>query len=290
MANQEEVKRLKEKAYELRLKLLHLCGTYEGAVHIGGDLSMSDVLTALWQYGMNVNPDDIRMPTRDRFVLSKGHGAVCMYITMAIRGFWDYDELVETYGKLDSKYGMHPCRVQLPALECSSGSLGQGLAMAVGMALAAKQAGAKNRVFCMMGDGETCEGSIWEAAMTAHAQGLGNLIGIVDRNKQLMTSYSEESMKMEPYADKWRAFGWNTIEIDGHDMNAIVDAIDSIPPVDSDKPTVLVCDTIKGKGVDFMEKVIGWHAGALSEEDYAKALDSLKANYPEEAAVVGGAE
>ena len=126
--------------------------------------------------------------------------------------------------------------------------------------------------------------------MTAHAQGLGNLVGIVDRNKQLMTSYSEESMKMEPYADKWRAFGWNTIEVDGHDMNAIVDAIDSIPPVDSDKPTVLVCDTIKGKGVNFMEKVIGWHAGALSEEDYAKALDELKANYPEEAAVVGGAE
>ncbi|MDO4492218.1 MAG: transketolase, partial [Lachnospiraceae bacterium] len=138
MADKQVVKRLEDQAYELREKLINLCGEYSGAVHIGGDLSMADILTGLFQYGLKLNPEDIKDPNRDRFILSKGHGAVCMYIAMAIRGFWDYDEIVKVYGKLDSPYGMHPCRVQLPALECSSGSLGQGLAMAVGMAISGK--------------------------------------------------------------------------------------------------------------------------------------------------------
>jgi transketolase len=139
-----------------------------------------------------------------------------------------------------------------------------------------------NRVFCMMGDGETCEGSIWEAAMAAHAQGLGNLIGVVDRNKQLMTSFSEESMKLDPYPDKWAAFGWNVIECDGHDMNDIVNAIDRIPAYNSDKPTALICNTVKGKGVSFMERNIGWHAGSLSTEDMKKALAEIDAAWEKE--------
>ena len=277
MQAKPSVAQLEDLAYELRQKLLNLCGTYEGIVHIGGDLSVADIFTALFQYGLNIDPKDIMMPTRDRFILSKGHAAVCMYITMAIRGFFDYDEIVRTYGKLDSAYGMHPCKVQLPGVECSSGSLGHGLALAVGMALSAKQRKAGHRVFCLMGDGETCEGSVWEAAMSGASYKLGNLVGVIDRNSQLMTTFSDEPVALAPYPDKWRSFGWNVVEVDGHNMASLVSAIDALPPHDSDKPTALVCTTIKGKGVSFMERNLGWHAGALSTEDMKKALDEIAA-------------
>lgn len=283
MADKKEIERLEDIAFEVRSKLLYLCGTYEGAVHIGGDLSAADMMTALWNHGLRNNPEDIKDPKRDRFILSKGHSAVLMYIVMALRGFWDFDEMVKTYGKVDSAYGMHPCRVQLPALECSSGSLGQGLAMAVGLAISAKNKGEDHRVVCFLGDGETAEGSVWEAAMTATSQKLGNLVAVVDRNRQFMTSYSEELVTMEPYPDKWAAFGFHVIQVDGHDMGQIVDALDALPPTDSDRPTVIIANTLKGKGVDFMEHNIGWHAGRLSEEDYKKAVASLRANYPREA-------
>ena len=269
------VAQLEDLAYELRSKLLTLCGTYNGVVHIGGDLSAADIFTALYQYGLNVDPKDIMMPTRDRFILSKGHAAVCMYLTMAIRGFFDYDEIVSTYGKLDSAYGMHPCKVQLPGVECSSGSLGHGLPMAVGMALSARAKKQTNRVFCLMGDGETCEGSVWEAAQTGASYKLGNLVAVIDRNHQLMSSHTETDVTLEPYADKWRAFGWNTVVVDGHNMADLVKAIDNLPAPDSKQPTAFVCETIKGKGVSFMEKVIGWHAGSLSPEDMQKALDEI---------------
>lgn len=277
MANPETVKRLKELAYQQRVRLITLCGSYNGSVHIGGDLSMTDMLIALYHYGMNVDPSDIALPSRDRFVLSKGHAAVCMYIAMSLRGFFNFEEILSTYGKIDSHYGMHPCKVHLPGVESSAGSLGQGLPIAVGMALIARQRKQNYRVFCMMGDGETCEGSIWEAAMYASSKELGNLIGIVDRNKQFMTRYSDQDfIKLEPYADKWRAFGWNAVEIDGHDMDAIVDAIDSLPSFDSNRPTVIICDTVKGKGVSFMEKQLNWHAGNLTIEQMNQALEELK--------------
>ena len=275
MKQKPSVAQLEALAYELRRKLLEMCGTYGGIVHIGGDLSVADILTALFHYGLNIDPLDIAMPDRDRFVLSKGHAAVCMYIAMAMRGFFDHDEIVRTYGQMDSAYGMHPCKVQLPGVECSSGSLGQGLAMAVGMALSAKQQRQKHRVFCLMGDGETCEGSVWEAALTAGSFGLGNLVSIIDRNHQLMTSFSEELVTLEPYADKWRSFGWNILECDGHDMAALVAAVDSLPSPDSGRPTAVICQTVKGKGVSFMERNLGWHAGSLSEEDMNRALDEI---------------
>ncbi len=283
MADRQEVVRLEDLAFEMRKKLLDLCVQYEGAVHIGGDLSMTDLLIGLFHHGMNVNPDDIRMPERDRFILSKGHGAVCMYIAMCLRGFFDYDEIVRTYGKLDSAYGMHPCRVQLPALECSSGSLGHGLPMAVGMAFAAKARKQSHRVFCMVGDGESCEGTIWEAAIAARSQELGNLVVVVDRNHQMMCSHTEEVTVLDPYADKWRAFGFNVIEIDGHNMEEIVDALDNLPASDSNRPTAIIAQTIKGKGVDFMERNIGWHAGSLNQEDYKKAVASIERIYGKEA-------
>ena len=282
MADQNEVVRLQDLALEMRKKLLNLCGNYEGAVHIGGDLSMTDLLIGLFHHGLNVNPKDLQDPNRDRFILSKGHGAVCMYIAMALRGFFDYDEIVRTYGKLDSAYGMHVCKVYLPGAECSSGSLGQGLAVAVGMAFSARQKKQAHRVFCMMGDGETCEGEIWEAANTAGSYKLGNLVGVVDKNNQLMSSMAGEAMSFEHYGDRWRSFGWDVVEIDGHDMNQIVDALDNLPPSDSKKPTVIIANTIKGKGVSFMEKVVGWHAGSLSKADMEKAIADVEAAYAKE--------
>lgn len=276
------VEELEELAFELRAKLLQLCGTYEGAVHIGGDLSAADIFTALFEYGLRVDPTDIANPARDRFVLSKGHAAVCMYIAMSIRGFFSYEGIVQTYGQLDSAYGMHPCKVQLPGVECSTGSLGHGLPLAVGMALGARHRGEAHRVVCLLGDGETGEGSVWEAAMAARSNELGNLVAFIDRNRQLMTSFAEERVVFEPYPDKWRAFGWNVVEIDGHDMGQLVAAIDALPATDSDRPTVVICDTVKGKGVDFMEANLAWHAGSLGAADLERAMSALEASRKKE--------
>lgn len=276
------VEELKELAFELRSKLLHLCGTYEGAVHIGGDLSAADIFTALYHYGLDVDPTDIANPARDRFVLSKGHAAVCMYIAMAMRGFFPYEGIVETYGQLDSAYGMHPCKVHLPGVECSTGSLGHGLPLAVGMALSARGRGEVHRVFCLLGDGETGEGSVWEAAMAARSNELGNLVAFVDRNRQLMTSFAEERVVFEPYPDKWAAFGWNVVNVDGHDMAELVGAIDGLPGVDSKRPTVVICETVKGKGVDFMERNLAWHAGSLGAADLERAMAALEASRDKE--------
>jgi transketolase len=280
MADLGTVKRLKELAYRQRVSLIELCGAYDGTVHIGGDLSMTDLLVALYHYGMNVDPCNIAMPERDRFILSKGHAAVCMYIAMAMRGFFDLTDITSTYGQLDSAYGMHPCKVQLPGVETSSGSLGHGLSLACGMALMARQRKEKYRIYCMMGDGETCEGSVWEAAMLAGSYKLGNIVGVVDRNHQFMTQFSETGrMNLEPYAEKWRAFGWHAIEIDGHDMGQIVDAIDALPAPDSERPTVIIAETIKGKGISYMERDLGWHAGKLSEENMREALTEMAARH-----------
>ena len=276
------VEELEDLAFELRQKLLNLCGTYEGAVHIGGDLSSADIFTALFEYGLNVDPTNLANPTRDRFVLSKGHAAVAMYIAMAIKGFFSYDGIVDTYGQLDSAYGMHPCKVQLPGVEASTGSLGHGLPLAVGMAMGARGRGATHRVVTLMGDGETGEGSVWEAALVASSNKLGNLVAVIDRNRQLMTSFDEERVTLEPYTDKWAAFGWNVIHVDGHDMAALVEAIDSLPPTDSDKPTVIVAETVKGKGVDFMEHNLAWHAGSLGAADLERALAALESSRKKE--------
>ncbi|MBN9182784.1 MAG: transketolase, partial [Microbacterium sp.] len=216
------------------------------------------------------------------FVLSKGHAAVCMYITMAMRGFFSYEGIVETYGQLDSAYGMHPCKVQLPGVEASTGSLGHGLPIAVGMALSARGRGESHRVVTLLGDGETGEGSVWEAAMAARSNKLGNLVAFVDRNRQLMTSFAEERVVFEPYPDKWAAFGWNVVHVDGHDMAQLVEAIDALPPTDSDRPTVVVCETVKGKGVDFMEHNLAWHAGSLGAADLERAMAALLASREKE--------
>lgn len=283
MADHEIVMRLKETAFQMRKNLLTLCGTFNGSVHIGGDLSMTDMLVALYHYGLNVDPANIQMPTRDRFVLSKGHGAVGMYIAMALRGFFDFDEILNTYGQLDSKYGMHPCKVYLPGVETSSGSLGHGLPVACGMAVSARNNRQSHRVVVLMGDGETQEGSVWEAALAAHHFKLGNLVAFIDRNRLQLDDFTENEMSMEPYADKWSAFGWNVIEVeDGNDMAQLVDAIDRLPGTDTDVPTVVICNTVKGKGVSFMENNPDWHAGSVSKEDMNKAIAEITGAWEKE--------
>lgn len=278
MAEKTEVLRLRDLAWQARVNLCKLCGSYGGNIHMGGDMSMMDVLTCLFHHTMKVGPEMEEDPKRDRFILSKGHGAACMYIVMALKGFFSYEEICETYGQAGSKFGQHPCKTHLPMLDVSTGSLGHGLAIAAGLAASAKQRGQNHRVFCMMGDGETCEGSVWEAAMTARAQKLGNLVAVVDRNRQLMTSFSEESICMDPYTDKWKAFGWNVVEIeDGNDMEQVTDALDSLENVDAQIPTVVIANTVKGKGISFMERQIKWHAGSLNEKDLETALAELDA-------------
>lgn len=278
MAEKTEVLRLRDLAWQARVNLCKLCGSYGGNIHMGGDMSMMDVLTCLFHHTMKVGPEMEEEPKRDRFILSKGHGAACMYIVMALKGFFSYEEICETYGQAGSKFGQHPCKTHLPMLDVSTGSLGHGLAIAAGLAASAKQRGQSHRVFCMMGDGETCEGSVWEAAMTARAQKLGNLVAVVDRNRQLMTSFSEESICMDPYTDKWKAFGWNVVEIeDGNDMEQVTDALDSLENADAQIPTVVIANTVKGKGISFMERQIKWHAGSLNEKDLETALAELDA-------------
>lgn len=277
MNRKETIDHLKALANEQRVLLVRLSESFNGNIHLGGDLSMTDVLVALYHYGMHVSPKQITMKDRDRFVLSKGHAAACMYVTMSLCGFFDFDDILNTYGQLDSAYGMHPCKIRLPGVECSSGSLGQGLSMAVGMAMMAQRNKEAYRVFCLMGDGETCEGSVWEAAMCASSYRLGNLVAVLDRNYQMMTSFTEQqTMHLEPYADKWRAFGWSVIEIaDGNDMEQIIDAIDHIGAMPKDKPVALVCNTVKGKGISFMERQIAWHAGNLSKEQAQVCYNEL---------------
>lgn len=278
MAEKTEVLRLRDLAWQARVNLCKLCGSYGGNIHMGGDMSMMDVLTCLFHHTMKVGPEMEEEPKRDRFILSKGHGAACMYIVMALKGFFSYEEICETYGQAGSKFGQHPCKTHLPMLDVSTGSLGHGLAIAAGLAASAKQRGQNHRVFCMMGDGETCEGSVWEAAMTARAQKLGNLVAVVDRNRQLMTSFSEKSICMDPYTDKWKAFGWNVVEIeDGNDMEQVTDALDSLENADAQIPTVVIANTVKGKGISFMERQIKWHAGSLNEKDLETALAELDA-------------
>lgn len=276
MADRKTVMRLRETAFQMRKNLLTLCGTFSGSVHIGGDLSMTDIMVALYHYGLHVDPQNIKMPTRDRFVLSKGHGAVGMYIAMALRGFFDFQEILTTYGQVDSKYGMHPCKVYLPGVETSSGSLGHGLPIACGMAISARNRGQEHRVVVLLGDGETQEGSVWEAAMAAHHYRLGNLVAFIDRNGLQLDDFIEKEMSIEPYAEKWSAFGWNVIDVaDGNDMAQLVDAIDRLPPTDSQVPTVVICKTVKGKGVSFMENNPDWHAGSVSREDMDRAIAEI---------------
>ena len=261
-------------ANRLRLDVVEMT-TAAGSGHPGGSLSSADLLATLYFRIMNIDPADPYMEDRDRFVLSKGHAAPILYATLAERGYFPTDEL-KTLRQLGSRLQGHPAYREVPGIEVTTGSLGQGLRMACGMALAGKMDSKDYRVYCLMGDGELQEGQNWEAAMFAHRYGLNNLIGFVDRNRLQICGNTEEVMSLDPLPEKFRAFGWNVIIIDGHNIRQIIDACDKAAR-SKKNPTVIIMNTIKGKGVSFMENNVDFHGRSCKPDEYAKAVEELKA-------------
>jgi transketolase len=249
-----------------------------GSGHAGGTLSIMDITAALYLRIAEHDPTDPSWPGRDRIVWSTGHKAPSLYLGLAFAGFCPIED-VALLRKLSSPYQGHPHWLKLPGVEVSTGSLGQGLSLAVGIALAGKLNGETYKTFCIMGDGEQQEGQIWEAAMEAAHHKLNNLIGIVDCNRLQIDGKVADVMNVEPLEEKYRSFGWNVIQIDGHDMNQIVDAFERAKQV-QDRPVVILAQTVKGKGVSFMEDVAGWHGKAPSLEELQKGLAELGVTIP----------
>jgi transketolase len=244
-----------------------------GSGHPGGSLSSTDIITALFFKVMNHHSSDPSWEDRDRFVLSKGHAAPAYYAALAESGYLPVEELL-TLRKLNSRLQGHPSMNKLPGVEMSTGSLGQGLSVANGMALAAKLDRKTYRIYCICGDGEMQSGQIWEAAMLGAHFELDNVTAFVDRNMLQIDGPTEKIMSIEPLADKWKAFGWNVIEIDGHDMRQILDACDRAKDTRS-KPTMVIAHTVKGKGVSFMENALSFHGKTPNDEEAKKALKEL---------------
>jgi transketolase len=269
---EQEAKNLERTARKIRRDIVDVTG-WAGGSHIGGSLSEVDILTILyWKY-MNINPKDPTWDDRDRFVLSKGHGGVGHAVVLANKGYFDAEWLKE-FNHFNAPLGMHLDSLKAPGVDASTGSMGHGLSQAVGMALGARVRKKSFRTYVVVGDGESDEGSIWEAAMAAAHYRLSNLTGFVDRNHLSIDGPTENVMALEPFADKWAAFGWNVREIDGHDFRQLADAIEAALAYDKG-PTMTVCNTIKGKGVDFMENDPAWHYGGLSAELIEKAKKSI---------------
>jgi transketolase len=276
MTDPATIDHLLDKALEMRKRLLRL--SHEaGNLHLGGDLSMTDLMTVIFEYMLKVDPQRPEWPDRDRFILSKGHGAGALYISMANRGFFDVEEIYATYAKLWTRFGVHPCRNHLPGVETSTGSLGHGLSITVGLGLAAHLDNKAHRVVTLIGDGELNEGSIWEAAMAAAHYKLGNLTAFIDKNDLSMDGRVDDVMQVNPVDEKFAAFGWNVVTVDGNDIPALVEVVDHLPPVSSLKPTVVVAQTIKGKGISFMENEVGWHAGTVDAETLQLCYEELDA-------------
>ena len=268
----KDISFLKVKAKEIRKSIVSMI-TEAKSGHPGGSLSATDILTALYFSEMNVDPANPKMEGRDRFVLSKGHAAPAIYATLAEKGYFSKDELM-TLRKFGSRLQGHPDMKKLPGIEISTGSLGQGLSVANGMALNAKMFNENYRTYVILGDGEVQEGQIWEAAMTAAHYKLDNLCAFLDNNNLQIDGNVSEIMGVEPLDKKWEAFGWNVIKIDGHDFEQILSALDKAREC-KDKPTMVIAKTIKGKGVSFMENVCGFHGVAPTLEELERALAEL---------------
>lgn len=266
---------LAERARRVRERILEVVWT-SGSGHVGGALSEADILVALYFSALRVDPKRPAWPERDRFVLSKGHGGLGLAVTLCERGFIT-DADLGAFGRSFHAVGMHMDHTRVPGVEVSTGSLGHGLGVAVGIALGAKLQSARFRTVCLLSDGECYEGSTWEAAMSAPALGLGGrLVAIVDRNRMTMDGDTETELPLEPLADKWRAFGWRVVTCDGHDFDALCPALFGALRGDGGAPTVILAETVKGKGVSFMEHKPEWHYGALDSSMYARALADVR--------------
>jgi len=272
MITAEEIEKLKSLARTIRIDILKMLNQ-AGSGHTGGSLSAVEIIVSLYFYKMHHNPQNPKWPDRDRFVLSKGHGAPALYATLARSGYFDLSEL-NNLRKLGSILQGHPDMKVTPGVEISTGSLGQGLSMANGMALALKLDKRAARVYVLMGDGENQEGQIWEAAMAAAHYRLDNLCGIIDYNGLQIDGPVNEIMKIEPIRDKWLAFGWEVFEIDGHNFAEIISALDQAETV-KNKPCLILAHTIKGKGVSFFEGKVEYHGVAPTDEELKKALFEL---------------
>lgn len=268
-----EILELKKKAQQVRINVIEMLAE-AGSGHPGGSLSMADILTVLYFDKMNIRPDEPKWEDRDRLVLSKGHGAPGLYSVLAERGYFAKDELMKLR-KCGQMLQGHPDMKGTPGVDMSTGSLGQGLSVANGMAIAGKLDSKSYRVYAICGDGEIQEGQIWEAAMSAAHYHLDNLTVFVDHNGLQIDGSNDEVMKVSPIADKFKAFGWNVLEIDGHDVAQICAAVELAKTVKG-KPTVIVCETVKGKGVSFMENQVGWHGSAPNQEQKEQAVAELK--------------
>lgn len=242
--------------------------------HPGGSLSCADILTYLYFAKMNIDPKNPKMENRDRFVLSKGHAAPALYATLAERGYFD-PELLKTLRHIGSILQGHPDMKHIPGVDMSTGSLGQGISAAVGMALSAKHFGNDYKVYTVLGDGEIEEGQVWEAAMFAANKGLSNLTAFVDYNNLQIDGTVEEVNSPYPIDKKFEAFNWHAITIDGHDFDQIEAALKEAETVD--KPVVIIANTVKGKGVSYMENAVNWHGAAPNDELYEQAMTELKA-------------
>jgi transketolase len=265
---------LREKAKLCRRETIRLVAIAKSG-HYGSVFSSAEILAVLYYHVLRIDPQHPAWPERDRFILSKGHVAVGLYPLLANLGFFD-PALLDTYTRLGSPLGDHPDMRQIPGIDFSSGSLGHGLSVGVGMAMAARITGRSNRVYVLLGDGELDEGQVWEAAMSAAHFGLGNLIAIVDRNRVSVDGDTAEVMEVEPLAEKWAAFGWRVAELDGHDLSALLECFAALPGPDSRQPTLIIAHTVAGKGVSFMEERFEWHLGYLAPEDQARALAELE--------------
>lgn len=281
ISRKELIAELTKAALDIRCQLLKLCLIQN--IHIGGDLSITDVMTVLWQYKLKYDSNNVHDEFRDRFVLSKGHASAVMCLNQAAIGCFNVEDIINEYATDEGRFSMHACKMLNPYVEVSTGSLGHGMPIACGMAAALKLKGnITSRVYTVMGDGEQAEGSIWEAAMNAVHYQLGNLVAIIDHNKFGADGSLNDFTGIGNLADKYRAFGWKVFEIDGHDIGQILDTFDNLPEPYTYIPSVIICHTVKGKGVAFMENQCRWHTGKLSNQQFEEAIVSLKNNYLKE--------
>jgi transketolase len=272
MVSPETISLIEEKALQLRRNIVEMIGV--GKVgHLGGSCSCADIAAALYFYKMKVDPNNPKWEERDRFLLSKGHAALVQYAALAEAGFFPKEEL-KKLKTLGAMLQGHPDMIKTPGVEANTGSLGQGLSIANGMALGLRLDGSKSKVYVIIGDGELAEGQIWEAAMAASNFKIDNIVAIVDRNKIQATGHVTERFNSNPIVPKWEAFGWHVIEIDGHNVERIIEALDKADEIKG-KPTVIIADTIKGKGVSFAENTAAFHNGAMNAEQYEIARKEL---------------
>ncbi|MCL4863131.1 MAG: transketolase [Caldilineaceae bacterium] len=263
---------LRERAQWIRTETVRLIEIAKSG-HYTSVFSAAEIFSVLYYHTMQIN-EDPQWPDRDRLILSKGHCAVGVYPILADKGYFP-EEWLDNYARIGSPLGDHPDMKKVPGIDFSSGSLGHGLSIGLGMALGLQTRKSPGRVFVLLGDGELNEGQIWEAAQAASHFRAGNLIGIIDRNGMGLDGMTEETMRIEPLADKWRAFGWQVHEVDGHDLQALVDLFDNLPTA-SDKPQMIVAHTIKGKGVSWMENSRVWHLGYLAGVDAQQTIEDIK--------------